>query len=228
MQLMIDKNEKQTAIFHHSLKETLSFQNSNENREYLLISIDKINVYWMIKIIDNLLSNDFISLLKFILPLNVFINGFYFSGSLTQKEIDNKTLIYSDNLKHLKAYFDTKFYVYSNIKEITNNIVEIDGNYIQIEKNKIKIINKSNTIILDNLSKIFEDNYIILASNICPLIITNKSNFLISELYSNSIGIYYSDFNILIENVENLTEEEKKALQLSYQKKSETVYKTVI
>lgn len=212
------ENEKQTAIFHHSLKETL--QNSNENREYLLISIDKINVYWMIKILNNLLSNDFISLLKFILPLNVFINGFFFSGSLKQKEIDNKVIIYSDNLKHLKSHFDTKFYVYSNIKEITSNIVQIDAKYIQIDKNKIKLLNQFNTISLDNLSKIIDDNYLILTSYICPLLITNKSNFLINELYSNSIGIYYSDLNILIDDLENLTEEEKKTLQMSYLKRS--------
>ena len=200
------------------------FDNPNENKEYLLVSIDKENVYWMIKIPGNILSNDFITLLNYILPFNVNINGFLFLGSIRPQEIESKVVSYHERLKILKEHFDQKFYVISmKGKEIgDDNQIEVNGIYCRvIDKSRLKVLNKIQTIKFHNIMDIFQENYLILSSNICPLLITNKSNFLINELFSNSLGVYYSDFNILIESLENLTDEEKNSYQNSYLKRAE-------
>ena len=137
--------------FFYSLKTFFNNQSQGENKDYLLISIDKANIYWMIKIPNNILSNDFLTLLNYILPFNI-------------------------NIKYIK---------------------------------------------FDNLTETINEQFIIISTNICPLLITNRSNFLINESFSNSLGVYYSDFNILIESLEYLTEEERSSYQLSYLKQAE-------
>jgi len=118
---MFEQNNEGDLVpyFHNDLKNI--FNNSSENREYLLITIDKINVYWMIKIPFNSFTQDFITLLKYILPLNVHINGFLFVGDYKKQEIDNKVIIYNESLKGLDINLDEKIYVFSlnNINDLT-------------------------------------------------------------------------------------------------------------
>ena len=209
--------------FFYSLKTFFNNQSQGENKDYLLISIDKANIYWMIKIPNNILSNDFLTLLNYILPFNVNINGFLFLGSMKPQDMENKVLIYYESIKSLKVPIYQKFYIFS----LTNkdlgeeSKVEVNGKYCQSEKNRLKMLINIKYIKFDNLTETINEQFIIISTNICPLLITNRSNFLINESFSNSLGVYYSDFNILIESLEYLTEEERSSYQLSYLKQAE-------
>jgi hypothetical protein len=84
----------------------------------------------------------------------------------------------------------------------------------------MKILDDIKTIKFKNLSELFQKEYFVMTSNICPLIVANRSSFLINELYSNPLGVYFSDFNLLLNNINDLTEEDSKGYQEIFLKRS--------
>lgn len=204
-------------LVHQEIKEIV--MNSKDGQEFLTLSPEGRNVYWILKIPSNNLNKEFIALLKFILPMNLYINGFFVNSTFQESDMSSKAFQY---FQLLRSYF-----LSDDVHFLFNNQGQIEGRFLKVIGNK-PVLQSKHQIKFVPLNEEFQNKFIILTSMIEPILLINNSRCLINECYANRQVLFYPDFNLLIEGQENYIEEEKEEIHQSYRKMSERILKQVI
>lgn len=246
------KNKKEEIYFHESIRSVLinnKKANSPENT-YLLLSIDSRNIYWLVKLDNETLSDEFLQLLKFILPLGVKIIGLLHLGLIEDNLFDTKTFSSYNLLKNVGNKIGREFivdYYYSFIANIkTNSFSEDEGDWSFDFKGKVykwisnvnklvyekEIKSSDSNILFKDLKDIVDSKFLIVDVFVNPLVIVNSQNFLMNEVYANKLGINFPELNIMIPNLTELIEDknmedEKIGINEHNSKKLENFFKSL-
>ena len=189
---------------------------------FLLLSVNDKDVFWIIKIEDDFISDDYLNLLKFIIPFGVKIIGLFYFGK--KQELNTFINLAFTSYYQIKKLYESNYHsiltdffysiIIEDIKNLNLNEILCDGNILKIKDNNL--LEKSenlNKIKFVNFEDEFNKNFIIIKTFVNPVVIINSNNFIMNELFNSNYGIYYPEMNILIENlsdIENLSNKENK------------------
>jgi hypothetical protein len=243
--MSVNANSPQELLFDERIVNIfLQSQVDNSISTYLLIGINEQLILWLVKLDNDNLSEDFLNLLKYILPFGIKVYGILHFGLVDKSSFSQRTYSSYFLLKnsfpdyqvtegsYYSIIIDSSLISSDNIHNIQQ--IECDGQEFK-EKNKdLNAIRKFNKIKFINSESFLNENYLLISSLVNPLVVINKYNFLMNELYSNNIGLYFPDLNILVDNcnVEENSEEYQEFLSQNKQKveeiKKNVIYKLKI
>lgn len=225
-------NSENTVIYDEISEE---FSQEKQN-VYLLLSADEVNIYWTIKLDYQSLTQEFLNLLKFIIPSGVIILGVLFLNIQSERS-ETSNFDYNEKVKNyyfmLKNYFESSncnlpcykiknlFYSFVlNKKFFERNEIETEsltsGDYsvrcggkiykFYEDLDRLDLHEHIRSVKFENLESKFKSDFLLVKTFVNPLVILSKNNCQLNELYSNQMGISFKDLNINILNVTELIE----------------------
>lgn len=220
-------DNKHSILFHENIFDIFTNLN-NEDKNYLLLSLDQENVYWVLKLEEESLSENFLNLIKFILPYGVKIIGILYLGNIEINVFNMRAFSSYFLIKNKTGLVCDKYYsIIINIKnfinavqqnEISNSFDSIIGSLYNYTKDNLEPSYDINIFKFYSFVDYINNNYILISSIVNPSLVINKNNFSINSLYSNNFGIYFQDMNIIIKDLNNF---DKKQNDLNSKKMSD-------
>jgi hypothetical protein len=225
----MNKHESECILFHNTILNVIRENiNAPKGNWYFLLSIDDEKICWMIRIecdenMDKNInlninpSNDYLNLLKFILPLGVKVKGILYlgSGGMESNFFDQAvySMIRSVNSLQNDSGFDLIFenlyvIILQGELNISGDLIHIQigqGKLVKYEPNADNVTTLTNKVMkisFEDILKRIEGDYTMFYLYANPIVIINRQNYLINEKYfCTDTGIYFQDLNIMIPDI---------------------------
>jgi hypothetical protein len=195
-------------IFFDEKIENIIKYNKNSSNTHLLLSLENTNyIIWILNIENEKINENLISLINYIIPMNIYVTGIIQFGNIEDNITVDKMLSIYSLLKTLQINYKRKFLNSDNFYFLiynpeNNKITGRIYNMIDINENsgneKLKIIKTIDNIVFKDFLYELKNKYFLLRMNYQDRIIIQKENIIKKNLIQENLGFFLKEYNKLL------------------------------
>jgi hypothetical protein len=198
---------EENIFFDEKIENIIKYNKSTSNT-HLLLSLEETNyIIWSLNIENEIINENFISLINYIIPMNIYVTGIIQFGNIEDNITVDKMLSIYSLLKTLQINYKRKFLNSDNFYFLiynpeNNKITGRIYNMIDINENsgneKLKIIKTIDNIVFKDFLYELKNKYFLLRMNYQDRIIIQKENIIKKNLIQENLGFFLKEYNKLL------------------------------